>query len=81
MLILPHNSSDRVVSADQFNKKLQKQIDRAIVDQKTSSQMINATVGGVSNKSFRSYGVPSIRNDLPAPKIKKCDDRFVAIKF
>ncbi|CAD5122724.1 DgyrCDS11135 [Dimorphilus gyrociliatus] len=72
---LPTGLPDRISSADHFHKRLQKQIDKAIVDQKTSSQMINSVVGGVSTKSFRSYGVPSIRNDLPAPKIKKCDDR------
>ncbi|XP_070570083.1 EF-hand domain-containing family member B-like [Ptychodera flava] len=55
---------------------LQKQIDRAIGEHRTSASMINATVGGsVSSKGFRCYGVPTIRSDLPAPRYRRISDR------
>ena len=34
---------------------LQKHIDKSVVDFKTSSQVINATVGGVATKGIRSF--------------------------
>ena len=44
----------------------------------TSSEMIKATVGGVPTRNYRTYGVPTIRSDLPAPKIRRVSDHTVS---
>ncbi|XP_052815590.1 EF-hand domain-containing family member B-like [Mya arenaria] len=64
-------------SAETTPRRLQKQIDHAIGDHRTSASMINAVVGptGFSTKDYRKYGVPTIRTDLPAPRIRRVDDR------
>ncbi|KAF4102758.1 EF-hand domain-containing family member B isoform X2 [Onychostoma macrolepis] len=41
----------------------------------TSSSLINAVVGGLSPADDRTYGVPTVRADLPAPRIKRLSDR------
>ncbi|XP_051722172.1 EF-hand domain-containing family member B isoform X2 [Ctenopharyngodon idella] len=41
----------------------------------TSSSLINAVVGGPSPANYHIYGVPSVRTDLPAPRIKRISDR------
>lgn len=43
----------------------------------TSSEMIKATVGGVPTCNYRTYGVPTIRSDLPAPRIRRVSDHTV----
>ena len=43
----------------------------------TSSEMIKATVGGVPTLNYRTYGVPTIRSDLPAPRIRRVADHTV----
>lgn len=53
---------------------LSKQIDKSAAPIKTSSQAISATVGGVSTRDFPSFGVPTVRSDLPAPKVKRVSD-------
>ncbi|ESO84516.1 hypothetical protein LOTGIDRAFT_131996, partial [Lottia gigantea] len=55
-------------------RRLKQQIDRAIGNHKTSAGMINAVVGGVSTRDYRTYGVPTIRMDLPAPRTRRIDD-------
>ena len=55
-------------------KTLQNQIDRSAAPIKTSSQAISATVGGVPTKDFRAFGVPTVRSDLPAPRVKRVSD-------
>ena len=44
----------------------------------TSSQMIKATVGGVPTHNYHTYGVPTIRSDLPAPRIRRVGDSTVS---
>ena len=56
-------------------QRLLKQIDKAIGEHRTSASMINATVGRYSTKEYRTYGVPTVRTDLPAPKVKRVADR------
>ncbi|XP_071822660.1 EF-hand domain-containing family member B-like [Apostichopus japonicus] len=79
------NWKDKMVqnpgSADGANKsevgtpeRLNKQIDGAVGQHRTSSSRISAVVGGVSTKDFRKYGTPTIRSDLPAPRIKRISD-------
>uniref|UniRef100_A0A671RK32 EF-hand domain-containing family member B-like n=1 Tax=Sinocyclocheilus anshuiensis TaxID=1608454 RepID=A0A671RK32_9TELE len=41
----------------------------------TSSSLINAVVGGISPANDHTYGVPTVRTDLPAPRIKRISDR------
>ncbi|XP_071791853.1 EF-hand domain-containing family member B-like [Asterias amurensis] len=53
---------------------LKKQIDQSIGEHRTSASMINAVVGGVSTKDHRLYGIPTIRSDLAAPRIKRISD-------
>ena len=48
---------------------------------RTSSQMFKATVGGVKLSNSRSHGVPTIRSDLPAPRIKRVGDHTVRIVY
>jgi len=64
-------------SAENTPRRLQKQIDIAIGDHRTSASMINAVMGpdGISTKGYRCYGVPTIRTDIPAPRIRRVDDR------
>ena len=46
-------------------------------DYRTSSQTIGATVGNISNKSYPTCGVPTIRSDKAAPRIKRVSDNTV----
>ncbi|XP_060065621.1 EF-hand domain-containing family member B-like [Ylistrum balloti] len=82
----PHSGSEVQVSQEDLHQKtpqsaestprrLQKQIDMAIGNHRTSSSMINAVIGGVDTRDFRRYGVPTIRTDLPGPRIRRVDDR------
>jgi len=61
-------------SAECTPRRLAKQIDSAIGKHRTSSGMINAVVGGISTRDYRTYGVPTNRTDLPAPRIRRIDD-------
>ncbi|XP_071100743.1 EF-hand domain-containing family member B-like [Haliotis cracherodii] len=62
-------------SQDSTPRRLQKQVDKAIGGHRTSANMINAVVGGVSTRDYRTYGVPTIRTDRSAPRIRRVDDR------
>jgi len=53
---------------------LKKQIDRAVGGWNPSSTLINAHVGAMRTRDWRSYGVPTIRSDLPAPRIRRVGD-------
>ncbi|XP_065052077.1 EF-hand domain-containing family member B-like [Rhopilema esculentum] len=61
-------------SEDEAPEELHKQIDDAVVDFKTSSQTINAVVGGVKTGDWKFNGIPTIRSDLPAPRIRRIGD-------
>ena len=51
-----------------------RQIDGSLGDHKTSSSIINAIAGRTPTDGYRSFGVPTIRSDLPAPRIKRVGD-------
>jgi len=51
------------------------QIDKSLQDQITSSSSINATVGGLNTSDWQSFGVPTVRSDIPAPSIRRVSDR------
>merc|ERR1719367_615849 len=57
-------------------RTLEKQIDDNIGGHATSNDMYCAVVGpgGIKTHQFRTYGVPTIRSDLHAPRIKRVDD-------
>ena len=44
---------------------------------KTSSQAYKATTGDLSTHNYRIFGVPTIRSDLPAPRLKRISDHKV----
>lgn len=46
-------------------------------DYKTSSQEYKATTGELPTQDYRVYGVPTVRSDLPAPRIKRVSDSKV----
>ncbi|XP_022098378.1 EF-hand domain-containing family member B-like isoform X2 [Acanthaster planci] len=66
--------SERPEQGAEDVERLKKQIDRSIGEHRTSASMINAVVGGVSTRDYRTYGIPTIRSDLAAPKIKRISD-------
>jgi len=55
-------------------KTLQKQVDASNDTYQTSSSIINAVVGKVPTHAYRAYGVPTVRSDLPAPRIRRVGD-------
>jgi len=46
---------------------------------RTSSQAIGATVGNISNARYPTCGVPTIRADKAAPRIKRVSDNTVRL--
>ena len=50
-------------------------MDRAVGDHRTSSAVVSATVGGVSSRGYRTYGIPTIRTDIAAPNVRRISDR------
>jgi len=50
------------------------QIDKAVTNHKTSSSCINATCGGIKTNEWHTYGVPTVRSDIPAPVIRRVSD-------
>merc|ERR1712159_604145 len=51
------------------------QIDKSLDGQITSSSSINATVGKTSTSQWPTFGVPTVRSDIPAPSIRRVSDR------
>ena len=45
---------------------------------RTSSQTIGATVGNITNMNYPTCGVPTIRSDKAAPRIKRVSDNTVS---
>lgn len=60
---------------DDIEGEVVTQIDKSLQDQITSSSSINATVGGLNTKTWPSFGVPTVRSDIPAPNIRRVSDR------
>lgn len=69
---LPENVKQDAANIDP--ESLVRQIDGNMGDHQTSSSVVNAVVGQVPTHNFRSFGVPTIRSDLPAPRIKRVGD-------
>ena len=51
------------------------QIDSNVGDHSTSSARISSTVGGVSTRGYRTYGIPTVRTDIAAPRLRRVSDR------
>ena len=50
---------------------IKKQIDRAVTHHMTSSSVIGTSaLHGVSTSDYRIYGIPTVRADLAAPKLR-----------
>ncbi|KAG7469669.1 hypothetical protein MATL_G00131300 [Megalops atlanticus] len=41
----------------------------------TSSSLIRASIGDASTANYRTYGIPTVRTDLVAPRLKRTGDR------
>ena len=45
----------------------------------TSSQLHSGNLGEIPTQGYRVYGVPTVRADLPAPRIKRVGDQKVSL--
>uniref|UniRef100_UPI00398EBD57 EF-hand domain-containing family member B isoform X2 n=1 Tax=Pristiophorus japonicus TaxID=55135 RepID=UPI00398EBD57 len=57
-------------------RTITKKEDKSNDHYRTTSSLINAVVGGQSTAKFRTFGVPSIRTDLPAPRFRRISDKI-----
>uniref|UniRef100_A0A6I8PRF7 EF-hand domain-containing protein n=1 Tax=Ornithorhynchus anatinus TaxID=9258 RepID=A0A6I8PRF7_ORNAN len=55
-------------------KALSKSTDRVYSNYRTSSSQINAIVGGFPSTCYPVYGIPTVRSDIPAPRIRSISD-------
>ncbi|KXJ08719.1 EF-hand domain-containing family member B [Exaiptasia diaphana] len=69
------NATTEEKDKTELNQSLSQQIDKAVGGWKKSSSQIRATVGGIQTNNWRAYGVPTIRSDLAAPRIRRVGDR------
>lgn len=60
--------------AETATETLSKQIDASMTSHKTSSSVVGA-LNGVVTDAYRVYGVPTVRSDLPAPLLRRISDR------
>ncbi|XP_005387517.1 PREDICTED: EF-hand domain-containing family member B isoform X2 [Chinchilla lanigera] len=62
-------------SSEKVLRTLQRPSDKVSHCYKTSSSEINAAVGAVPSICYPIHGVPTIRSDIPAPRIRRISDR------
>ncbi|XP_067907555.1 EF-hand domain-containing family member B [Heterodontus francisci] len=55
-------------------RTITKKEDRSNGHYRTTSSLINGVVGSYSPDDYRTYGVPTIRTDLPAPRFRRVSD-------
>lgn len=67
------------VHGDNDMKQTANQAPLTAAHYRTSSQTIGATVGNISNINYPTCGVPTIRSDKAAPRIKRVSDNTVSI--
>ena len=76
---IPTEKLDELTLKDRERKDKEtsriRQIDGNLGDHLTSSSVINAIAGLTPTQDFRSFGVPTIRSDLPAPRTKRVGDQ------
>ncbi|XP_054450833.1 EF-hand domain-containing family member B [Pteronotus mesoamericanus] len=62
-------------SSEKTLRTLLRPNDKVSSHYKTSSSEISAVVGAVPSMCYPIYGVPTIRSDIPAPRIRRISDR------
>ncbi|KAM9387484.1 EF-hand domain-containing family member B [Phaethornis superciliosus] len=62
-------------SSGKTPKPLTRSIDNIIANYQTTSSQYNAVVGGLPATCYPLCGVPTIRSDIPAPRIRRVGDR------
>nr|XP_002807715.1 EF-hand domain-containing family member B isoform X1 [Callithrix jacchus] len=62
-------------STEKTLRTLQRPSDKVSNDYQTTSSEINAVVGAVPSICYPISGVPTIRSDIPAPRIRRISDR------
>ncbi|XP_006161930.1 EF-hand domain-containing family member B isoform X2 [Tupaia chinensis] len=62
-------------SSERTPRTLLRPSDQVSDSYKTSSADISAVVGAVPSVCYPIYGVPTIRSDIPAPRIRRISDR------
>ncbi|NWH31007.1 EFHB protein, partial [Chloropsis hardwickii] len=61
-------------SSEKMPKPLTRTTDHVYANYQTSSSQYNAVVGGIPASCYPLCGVPSIRSDIPAPRIRRLSD-------
>ncbi|NXQ10852.1 EFHB protein, partial [Peucedramus taeniatus] len=61
-------------SSEKMPKPLTRSTDRVYTNYQTSSSQYNAVVGGIPTSCYPLCGVPSIRSDIPAPRVRRLSD-------
>ncbi|XP_015441255.1 EF-hand domain-containing family member B [Pteropus alecto] len=62
-------------SSERTPRTLLRPRDKVSSHYKTTSSEISAVVGAVPSPCYPIYGVPTIRSDIPAPRIRRISDR------
>ncbi|NXI43019.1 EFHB protein, partial [Galbula dea] len=62
-------------SSEKAPKMLTRSTDHVFANYRTTSSQYNAVVGGLPTTCYPVCGVPSIRSDIPAPRIRRVSDR------
>ncbi|XP_062423603.1 EF-hand domain-containing family member B [Rhea pennata] len=62
-------------SSEKTPKTLTRPADHVFADYQTTSSQYNAVVGGLPTTYYPVCGVPTIRSDIPAPRIRRISDR------
>ncbi|CAM9330943.1 unnamed protein product [Lampetra fluviatilis] len=75
-LIEPRGLAPRAPNVPSFTPlNLTKQVDRMHGRYCTSSSLVNSAIGRASSAGWHTFGVPSVRTDLPAPRVRHFGDR------
>lgn len=61
-------------SSEEIVRTILRPGDKVSDQYKTTSSEINAVVGAVPSICYPIYGVPTIRSDIPAPRIRRVSD-------
>ncbi|XP_032938244.1 EF-hand domain-containing family member B [Catharus ustulatus] len=61
-------------SSEEMPKPVTRSTDRVYTNYQTSSSQYNAVVGGIPTSCYPVCGVPTIRSDIPAPRIRRLTD-------
>ncbi|NXA22500.1 EFHB protein, partial [Ibidorhyncha struthersii] len=62
-------------SSEKTPKTFTRSTDHVFANYQTTSSQYNAVVGGLPTTCYPVCGVPTIRSDLPAPRIRRISDR------